>query len=123
MAKYKDIDFNFMPNPFTGDLNLVQDSTSIKQSLKNILLTLKGEKSFNYSFGGAVQNVLFEYAGETTLSILGDIDSAIRVNEPRVNLISVSIDTSGTENKSIIDYEYVLETGQTVTETTTVTTS
>ena len=50
MAKYKDIDFKFSKNTFTGDLNVVQDSTAIKQSIKNIILTLKGERSFKYEF-------------------------------------------------------------------------
>jgi len=123
MAKYKDIDFSFSRNPFTGDLNIVQDSTSIKQSIKNIILTLKGEKSFNYLFGASTQNILFEYGGDTSMTVLSDIDTAIRTNEPRVKLNKVSLNTSGTRAEIIIEYEYSIESGETVTETTTVTTS
>lgn len=123
MAKYKDIDFSFSVNPFTGDLNVVQDSNAIKQSLKNIIMTLKGEKSFNYTFGAAAQNILFENSGDVSMTVLNDIDSAIRNNEPRVKLNKVSLDTSGTETRIVIDYEYSLESGQTVTDTTVVTTN
>lgn len=123
MAKYKDIDFSFSRNPFTGDLNLVYDGNSIKQSLKNIIFTLKGEKSFNYMFGGAVQNILFEYGNDTSITVLNDIDSAIRINEPRITLKNISLDASGSEATIVIEYDYTIETGETVTEITTVTTS
>lgn len=123
MAKYTDIDFSFSKNSFTGDLNKVQDSTAIRQSLKNIILTLKGEKSFDYVFGGAAQNMLFEYSGDNTMNVLNDIDQAIRNTETRINLQKVSLDTSGVTTKIVIEYEYDLVSGDTVTETTTITTS
>lgn len=121
MEKYKDIDFSFGMNPFTGDLNVIQDSNAIKQSLKNIILTLKGEKSFNYLFGAAAQNILFENSGDVSMTVLNDIDSSIRNNEPRIKLNKIYLDNSGTESKIVIDYEYSLDTGESVNETTTVT--
>lgn len=123
MAKYKDIDFSFSKNPFTGDLNLVQDSTSIKQSIKNIVLTLRGEKSFNYNFGASVQDILFEQPDDISVTVLSAIDFAIRQNEPRITLKRVSLSNKGLFPSINIEYEYALENGQTVSETTTVTTS
>ena len=123
MAKYKDIDFSFSKNPFTGDLNLVQDSTSIKQSIKNIVLTLRGEKSFNYNFGASVQDILFEQPDDISVTVLSAIDFAIRQNEPRINLKRVSLSNKGLFPSINIEYDYTLENGQTVSETTTVTTS
>lgn len=123
MAKYKDIDFSFSKNPFTGDLNLVQDSTSIKQSIKNILLTMRGEKSFNYNFGASIQDILFERSSDISIAILNNIDSVIRKNEPRIILKNIYFNNEGLFPSIIIDYEYTLENGQTVSETTTVTTS
>jgi len=123
MAKYTDIDFSFSKNSFTGDLNKVQDSTAIRQSLKNIILSYKGEKSFDYTFGGAAQNILFEYSGDITMNVLNSIDAAIRKSEPRITLKRVALDTSGSTTSILIEYEYALSSGETATETTTITTS
>ena len=77
MAKYKDIDFKFSKNSFTGDLNVVQDSNSIKQSIKNIILTMKGERSFKYEFGSAIQRMLFEPSSVDTIPIITDVQSSL----------------------------------------------
>tara|TARA_Y100001937_G_scaffold104068_1_gene143777 strand:+ start:149 stop:586 length:438 start_codon:yes stop_codon:yes gene_type:complete len=123
MAKYIDIDFSFSRNRFTNDVNTVRDSTSIKQSLKNIILTMKGEKSFDYLFGGSAQNLLFENSGDVPMSVLNDLDSAIRKSEPRVSLKTISYQKNENIPFVKIEYEYSLEAGQTITESTTIATN
>ena len=122
MAKYKDIDFKFSKNSFTDDLNLVQDSNAIKQSIKNIVLTLKGEKSFSYEFGSAVQRILFEPSSANTLPVANDIQNTLSTNEPRIQVNEVKFSALDESMKLNITYEHVLASGQTVTETTTVNT-
>ena len=58
--QYVDAPFFISPNRFTGDLNLVKDSSAIKQSLKNILLSNQGVRPFDYLFGTDVYKSLFE---------------------------------------------------------------
>ena len=121
MAQYKDIDFKFTKNSFTGDLNVLQDSSAIKQSLKNITLTLKGEKSFNYDFGSAVQRMIFDSSSANTLPIANDIQSSLASNEPRITVTQIKFSSQDEEMKLNITYEHTLANGDSVTETSSVT--
>ena len=123
MAKYKDIDFKFSKNAFTGDLNIVQDSNAIKQSIRNIILTLKGERSFSYDFGSAVQRLLFEPSTVNTLPTANDIQNSLSVHEPRITVTDISFSSKNEEMKLNISYEHTLSNGDTVTETTSVASS
>tara|TARA_R100001015_G_C4631518_1_gene194071 strand:- start:3220 stop:3606 length:387 start_codon:yes stop_codon:yes gene_type:complete len=120
MAKYKDIDFKFSRNTFTGDLNIVQDSNAIKQSIKNIILTLKGERSFSYEFGSAVQRLLFEPSSVDTLPVANDVQNSLSVHEPRVTVTDVNFSSKNEEMKLNISYDHTLSNGDAVTETTSV---
>lgn len=122
MAQYKDIDFNFTKNSFTGDLNTVQDAMSIKQSIKNIVLSYKGERTLNYEFGASVQDVLFEPSNTPNIAILSEIDVRIRASEPRINLKSVQYDYDSLTPSIVINYEYTLENGDTAVQSTTIST-
>ena len=123
MAKYKDIDLSFSKNSFTNDINSVQDSTAIKQSIKNIILMMKGEKSFDYEYGASIQSLLFSNPTDINISALNDIDSSLRSNESRITLKRVYFNNDPVIHGLVIDYEYSLETGQVLTESTTVTIS
>ena len=123
MAKYLDIDFKFTKNSFTGDLNVVQDSNAIKQSIKNIVLTLKGEKSFNYEFGSAAQRMIFEPSTLEALPVANDIQNSLSSNESRITVKNIDFSTKNEEMKLNISYEHTLSNGDVVTETTSVSSS
>ena len=89
MATYQDINFSFTQNSFTGDLNLVEDSVSIKHSIKNILLTFLGERSFRQKFGFGLQKNLFEFNQIIISNIGNDIIQTLNTYEPRIKVNSV----------------------------------
>ena len=61
MARYTDIDLNFTRNPITGDVSkFVMTKRLCLDSIRNIILTMQGEKKFNPNFGGNVRKLLFE---------------------------------------------------------------
>ena len=47
---FKDISMSILKNPFTNDISPVTNEESIKQSIRNIVLTAPGEKLFNPKF-------------------------------------------------------------------------
>jgi|11BtaG_2_1085332.scaffolds.fasta_scaffold73450_1 phage baseplate assembly protein W len=104
IKKYKDIDFSFTKNRFTGDLNIVEDSVSIRQSIKNILLTFSGEKSFDPEFGGELYNNIFSSSSDINLTLSSDIKMMLVRYEPRIQVISVKTKTEN--NVFVIDLQY-----------------
>jgi phage baseplate assembly protein W len=54
-----DVDCTFLKRP-SGDVYKKTDAYSVAQSVKNILMTNRGEKPFNPEFGGNLGSLLFE---------------------------------------------------------------
>ena len=106
MADYTDINFNFSKNSFTSDVNLSIDSSAIKQSIKNILLSFPGEKSFKPNFGGELEKYTFESASiaNTTLSL--DILELLNTYEPRINVKTVNPEYKNGYLELKINYSY-----------------
>jgi|TARA_Y100000004_G_C8758133_1_gene345339 phage baseplate assembly protein W len=94
---FKDLNIGMVRNPFTNDISTVTNEESIKQSIKNIVLTTPGEKLFNPRFGSRVSQLLFEQLDPFLIdSIQSEILNTISNYEPRVQV---------TELKCIPDYD------------------
>lgn len=92
------------PHPISKDLGRIKNDQSIKQSLKNIVLTRFGERFFQPSIGSDVYNSLFEpndVIMEDNLRFA--ISNAIRFNEPRVNLINVDVYSYAEEDRIAVN--------------------
>lgn len=108
MSFYTDIDFSFTKNSFTGDINIVKDSTSIKQSIKNILLTFPGERSFIPKFGVGLERLLFENGGDITSIASFELMQKLSSYENRIKIQSVT-PTIDMGNLSFeVKYEYFI---------------
>ncbi len=100
--KYSDFSFNFLKNEFNNDVLKVVDRTSIHQSLKNILLTMRGEKPFNRNFGTNIWKNLFEEMDSIEfLNLRQGIESQIKGFEPRVKLTNITFDDSEVDSNTL----------------------
>lgn len=109
---YKDIDLSFGANAITGDINRKLDENSVKQSLKNLVLTKPYERPFNPDLSSEVAGLLFENADVFTANnIRKTIEFLITNYEPRVKLKSGSIDVQPDLDRNTmnvrIEYEVV----------------
>lgn len=93
-----DLDLLFTINSFNFDLAVKKGSNSIKQAVKNLLLTDYYEKLFRPNIGSNIKQILFEPVDFISERLLEDsIRSVIENYEPRVNLISVTVSANQTE--------------------------
>ena len=89
---FKDISMSFKISPINKDLIAVKNETAIARSIRNIVLTNRGEKFFSNYFGSGVQGLLFESIDDVTASSIRDaIEESIDNYEPRVDLIDVKV--------------------------------
>jgi len=96
---YRDLNTSFKVHPLYGDVRPLTDLDAIKNSIKNILLTRKGEKPFNPRFGCNLKSYLFEPADPITkASMEREIRYSIGDQEPRVELKEVVINDDPDEN-------------------------
>ena len=97
--KYTDLDLNFRSHPFTKDILLKKGDNSIKQSVKNLVLTRKGEKPFHPEIGSHIYTHLFDsMTVDTVVNIKTTIEDVINTYEPRVILSSVDVTANPDQN-------------------------
>lgn len=92
---FADLLDNFDMHPNTGQLTRVTNESSIKQALKNIVMTNMGERLYQPLVGGSVKASLFEPGDNFTANYLVDnIKQTIFNNETRVNNLDVQVTLS-----------------------------
>tara|TARA_B000000609_G_C24177484_1_gene355182 strand:- start:2039 stop:2518 length:480 start_codon:yes stop_codon:yes gene_type:complete len=89
---YFDLDLKFTKNPNTGDISARRGSSSVKQSIKNLVLTENYEIPFKPEVGCSVKSLLFEPMDFVTEQRITDsIKSVIQNYEPRVEFLTVTV--------------------------------
>lgn len=112
----KDIDLSFLQHPLTGDLATKTDSSAIKQSLRNIVLTSFYERGFNIEFGTNIRDSLFDNITPLHMRTMGDlIKTSIRNFEPQVEVVEVNVaETKGDVDITVVYTELNNPNEQTV---------
>lgn len=104
---YKDIDMSFSPNVLTKDVGKKFDVNAVKQAIKNVLLTKKGEKPFNPNYGSGVSDLLFEPMDYFVSSIMQkEIETTLENYERRVKVIDVICEPNFDLNQYEIRVEF-----------------
>ena len=83
---------SFKVSPLTSDLIANKNETAIARSIRNLILTVPGERPFNPELGSEVSRLLFNPMDDiTTDSLREQISNTINNFEPRVNLRQVVV--------------------------------
>ena len=92
MAKYKDLDLDFIKHPTTGDVTTKTDVEAIKRAVRQLVLTNKYERPFQPYLHSGVRALLFEpLSAITAFSIRQQIIDVITRYEPRAKLMEVQV--------------------------------
>ena len=107
---FKDINLSFKRHPVTNDLVAIKNEDAIKRSVRNIIFTILGEKTFLSRFGSTINAALFELSTQIDQIRISDEISSVLLNyEPRINNIQVSVSNYGDSNElnATIQYDIV----------------
>ena len=89
---FKDISMSFEVNPINDDLISVKNRTAIARSIRNLVLTVPGERFFNEDLGSRVSEILFDSIDDISASSIRDeIEETIIKYEQRVKLNNVKV--------------------------------
>ena len=93
----------------TGAVRMTSDEEDIRASLVILLGTAAGERFLNPEYGIDMHALLFESLSTTMQTYLKDrVKTAILIHEPRINLLSLELDTSAQYDgrvSIIVEYE------------------
>ena len=97
---FSDLDLRFQQHPVYKDIVPLSDIDAVKQSVRNILFTNKGERLFQPSIGSGVFDLLFEHGDPLTFQAVRDnIKDILLSLEPRINQIQVQIEDNLDRNE------------------------
>lgn len=117
--QYSDLRKDLATNPVTEDLALYTEEESIKESIKNLLLTDKGERRMQPNLGGNIRATLFENNTPATVTILREqIKEVLKNHEPRISVIQVAINSKYDENKIEVSISFYIQSKETPVSTT-----
>ena len=88
--KFVDLNPKFNKHPINGDLPTIKNEDAIKQAVKHIILTVRGEKLFRPFFGASVNSALFENFDPVV--VLEDIDNNALEVTVNYNIVGIPLD-------------------------------
>ena len=89
---YRDFFTDFSMHTATGELNTKTNEESVKQSIRNLLLTDRYERPMQPTIGSGLKGMLFEnYTPETQVMLKQTINECISLYEPRATIIDVIV--------------------------------
>jgi len=104
---FKDVSLTLQSNPLTRDILTITNERAIARSIRNLVLTQKGERFFNSQLGSEVSRLLFENLDRnTSIFIRNEIEYVITTFEPRVTLLELDVNPNYDENQFDIVIKY-----------------
>ena len=104
---FKDISMSFAVNPINDDVISVKNRTAIARSIRNLVLTVPGERFFNPDLGSRITEILFDTLDELSASSIRDeIEETIIKYEPRVKLDNVNVKPNYDNNEFDVTITY-----------------
>ena len=104
---WSDLDLNFGINPTTKDIRKKNGENSIKQSIKNLLMTNRGERLFEPEIFGGIYQYLFEPLSPfTAVSIKDSVTNVINTLEPRVVVREVTVSENSNQDGYDISIDF-----------------
>jgi phage baseplate assembly protein W len=104
---FRDINITFKKHPVTDDLVVSKDGAAVKQAIANLLLTNKGERLFNPSYGADLRSLLFEPMSYATAGMIKqNIKYAVGTFEPRIVIRSMECTPNEDDNGFDVEMTY-----------------
>lgn len=106
---FADLSMTFQINPINYDLITLKNETAIARSIRNIVLTHRGERFFNQEFGCDASHYLFNTIDEFTANdVERKITTSIQIHEPRVRVNFVTVIANELENALNVTINYTI---------------
>ena len=119
VSLFSDFHKDLTQNPITEDLAVKRDEEAVKEAIKNLILTDRGERLMQPLVGGNIRAMLFENNTPATIKIIQEtVKETINFYEPRATLLDVIVQSSLDESTvEVAIYFYINNIEQPITLT------
>ena len=106
---FKDLSASFQTNPLSNDLISLKNESAIARSVRNLVLTIQGERPFQPVLGTGVSRLLFENMDKLTASaIRSEVRTTIENYEPRVEINEIIVEPDYEGNAMNVTLQYFI---------------
>ena len=106
---FKDLSASFQSSPLSNDLITLKNESAIARSVRNLVLTIQGERPFQPVLGTGVSRLLFENMDKLTASaIRSEIRNTIENYEPRVEINEILVEPDFEGNAMHVTLQYFI---------------
>ena len=96
---YSDFLADLVPHPVSKDVLRFVNEHAVIRSVKNIVLTDKGERLYQPSLGSDIKKMLFEPMLPATAELISQyIQDAIQQHEPRAKVLDIEVEPDYNNN-------------------------
>jgi phage baseplate assembly protein W len=107
--QYSDFLNDLTPHPITGDIVRFVNEQAVSRSLRNLILTNRGERLYQPEIGGDIYRMLFEPMSDGLADLLTSaIQRTIADYEPRAQILNVVVTPDYDNNLYTVIVEYML---------------
>ena len=107
--QYRDLDLFFAKRSSDSDVNVLNNVSAIKRSVRNLVLTNFYEKPFHPEISGGVREMLFQPLTPVVAQVISrKIEEVVEIYEPRVELLNVTVTPKYTENAFDVNIEFMI---------------
>ena len=104
---FKDLSASFQTSPLNNDLIALKNESAIARSVRNLVLTIQGERPFQPVLGTGVSRLLFENMDKLTASaIRSEVRTTIENYEPRVEINEIIVEPDYEGNAMNVTLQY-----------------
>jgi phage baseplate assembly protein W len=104
---FKDISASFLVSALNNDVIALKNENAIARSIRNLVLTLPGEKPFDQNIGSNISKAIFENMDNLSArTIEQEIEITINNYEPRVRLLDVVVKPNFDNNEFNVTIQY-----------------
>ena len=106
---FRDLSASFQTNPLSNDLITLKNESAIARSVRNLVLTIQGERPFQPVLGTGVSRLLFENMDKLTASsIRSELRTTIENYEPRVEINEIIVEPDFERNAFHVTLQYFI---------------
>ena len=106
---FKDLSASFQSSPLSSDLIALKNESAIARSVRNLVLTIQGERPFQPVLGTGVSRLLFENMDKLTASaIRSELRTTIENYEPRVEINEIIVEADFERNAFDVTLQYFI---------------
>ena len=106
---FRDISATFQINPLNDDLIALKNENAIARSIRNLIMTIPGDKPFQPEIGSRITEMLFENMDTITSNVIrSEIQNTLNNFEPRISLKEVNVEPNFDDNEYNVTINYLI---------------